>query len=84
MTRAEFQACANLIRNLRYISRDLNRILIQLNRSESFLGYGLQVNDQIPFKRELQDLKNLINIKNNRIRNEIIPNIQQRMMSSFN
>lgn len=75
MTSLEQQMYINLINDLRQAIRDMSILLNNIRRYESYITRGLMVNDNITFNDDLSQMKETLNYKINKIRNEIIPGL---------
>ncbi len=72
-----------LIINLRRIGREIDYTLNYINRYERYIISGLVVNDDKSFDKELNDLKERLMYKRDRIFNTIIPSLEMELTAAM-
>lgn len=72
-----------LIINLRRIGREIDYTLNYINRYERYIVSGLVVNDDKSFDKELNDLKERLMYKRDRIFNTIIPSLEMELTAAM-
>ncbi len=71
-----------LIMNLRRIGREIDYALNYFSRYERYILSGLVANDNVSFDKELEDLKERLTYKRDRIYNTIIPSLEMEMQAA--
>ena len=70
-----------LIMNLRRIGREIDYTLNYINRYERYILSGFVVNDTYSFDKDLNELKERLTYKRDKIFNTIIPSLEQEMQA---
>ena len=73
MTREEKLEIIQLIRELNVLYREISMITISVKRYENYIARGLVANDSVSFDNDLSQLKETLEFKKNKIRNQIVP-----------
>lgn len=64
-----------LISQMRTLAYKMDYIINNINRYKMFISKGFIVNDNISFEKELENLKEVLTFKKNKIKNDIIPEL---------
>lgn len=75
----ERQVYFQLISDLRRAVRNIDVLLMNIQRYENYISVGLVINENITFNKDLNQMKETLNYKRNKIRNEFIPSLQMMM-----